>query len=151
MFAYCLNNPVCRKDIPGTNSAAIFTDEGDVDHTDDDQDIHGGRMPDSNSSSGGKANDHIGEKTVDKASNPLEDISYTQKVLQQMQLGDYHSFPSVVDNYGGCGTMTVFVGGDGKVYYRLSIPGYYGSNNGSFVYIWDANNNCNHRFFEVCK
>ena len=52
MFTYCLNNPVCRKDISGTVSVAIFTGEGDVDHSDDDQDIHGGKMPENNSISG---------------------------------------------------------------------------------------------------
>ena len=68
-----------------------------------------------------------------------------------MQQGDFHSFPEIVDNYGSYGTMTTFVGGDGNVYYRLAIPGSYGNYDGHFVYIWDANNNCNHRFFEVCK
>ena len=41
MFAYCLNNPVCRKDIPGTTSVEIKNDDGNP--TDDDEDIHGGK------------------------------------------------------------------------------------------------------------
>ncbi|MBQ3011166.1 MAG: DNRLRE domain-containing protein, partial [Oscillospiraceae bacterium] len=49
MFAYCLNNPVCRMDILGTNSVAIFDD--DFDPSDDDKDIAGGNM--SNGSLGG--------------------------------------------------------------------------------------------------
>lgn len=42
MFAYCLNNPVCRKDVLGTTSAEIFDNE--FDPTDDDKDINGGKM-----------------------------------------------------------------------------------------------------------
>ena len=55
MFAYCLGNPACRIDISGTNSVENFTGEGDVDHTDDDQEIAGGKMPSSNSSNSGQA------------------------------------------------------------------------------------------------
>ena len=43
MFAYCLNNPVCRKDILGAVSANCFNPE-DVDHTDNNKEIDGGKM-----------------------------------------------------------------------------------------------------------
>ena len=47
MFAYCLNNPVCRKDILGETSVECKQDDGNP--TDDDKDIHGGNMGNSNS------------------------------------------------------------------------------------------------------
>lgn len=50
MFAYCLNNPVCRKDIPGTTSVEIFGD-GDSNILDDDKTFSGTNM--SNDSFGG--------------------------------------------------------------------------------------------------
>ena len=56
MFAYCLDNPVCRKEITGAYSADVFDDDSDVDHTDDDQDIHGGKMPSEGGSSIGLDN-----------------------------------------------------------------------------------------------
>ena len=71
MFAYCLNNSVCRKDISGSNSVAIFTGEGDVDHTDDDQDINGGKMPNHN---GGLGN------TVDSPSENVKPVNNGQKI-----------------------------------------------------------------------
>lgn len=39
MFAYCLNNPVCRKDALGTTSVECKGDDGNP--ADDDKDIHG--------------------------------------------------------------------------------------------------------------
>ena len=80
--------------------------------------------------------------------NPLESIEYTQKVENQRQQGDYHSFPNIVDNYGSYGYQETITGGDGSTYTKLSIPGAYGSKTGYFVYIWDENNICNHRLFE---
>jgi hypothetical protein len=50
MFAYCLNNPVCRKEITGAYSADLFNPE-DVDHTDDNKEFDGGEAPSVNSSS----------------------------------------------------------------------------------------------------
>ena len=43
MFAYCLNNPVCRKDISGTTSVEIFDPDGNP-LRDDDREFAGGRM-----------------------------------------------------------------------------------------------------------
>ena len=43
MFAYCRNNPVCRKDIPGTTDVDIF-DDGDSNLLDDDKEISGGKI-----------------------------------------------------------------------------------------------------------
>jgi guanyl-specific ribonuclease Sa len=48
MFAYCLNNPVCRKDIGGAVSQCIYDSE--FDPTDDDNDLGHGYKGDSRSS-----------------------------------------------------------------------------------------------------
>jgi guanyl-specific ribonuclease Sa len=52
MFAYCLNNPVCRKDSSGTTSVEIFDSDGNP-LTDDDERIDGGKISNSNNSSSG--------------------------------------------------------------------------------------------------
>ena len=51
MFAYCLNNPVCRKDIPGTTSVDIL-DDGDSNLLDNDRSIAGSKMSNGGSSGG---------------------------------------------------------------------------------------------------
>lgn len=79
--------------------------------------------------------------------NPLEDIEYSDKVKQQMKLGDNHSFPLLVDNYGALGKQSTFMGGDGKIYYKLEISGAYKGYKGNFEYIYDSAKYCNHRFF----
>ena len=48
--------------------------------------------------------------------NPLDDISYTDKVKGQMSLDDNHGFPNIVDNYGSYGKVTQIIGGDGHPY-----------------------------------
>lgn len=79
--------------------------------------------------------------------NPLSDIKYTDKVQAQMNLGDDHGFPSIVDNYGSYGQKTTFQGGDGMTYTKVEIYGSYNGKSGVFEYIYDSNNVCNHRFF----
>ena len=62
MFAYCLNNPVCRKDIPGTTSVECKEDDGDL--TDNDKDIAGGNM-----SNGTPANKPVSAGTGDRGTD----------------------------------------------------------------------------------
>ena len=52
MFAYCLNNPVRRKDISGTTSVDIFDADGNP-ATDDDLRFEGGRISNGNSNTNG--------------------------------------------------------------------------------------------------
>ena len=56
MFAYCRNNPVRRRDIPGTTDVDIF-DDGDANLLDDDKEISGGKM--GNGSSGGSGSSTV--------------------------------------------------------------------------------------------
>ena len=54
MFAYCLNNPVCRKDILGATSVEIFDSDGNP-LTDDDERFDGGKMGNGNCGGGGNS------------------------------------------------------------------------------------------------
>ena len=80
MFAYCLNNPVCRKDISGATSVACHSSE-DVNHADDDKEFAGGNMSNGNPGSstqvigGGHGNEiHKGriENLIEKLKNSGE-------------------------------------------------------------------------------
>ncbi|MBO4419399.1 MAG: hypothetical protein J5789_06215 [Oscillospiraceae bacterium] len=82
--------------------------------------------------------------------NPLTNITYTEKVEQQQQ-NDFHGFPYVVDNFGSLGQQTQFIGGDGNLYTKLRILGSYKSYEEYFTYIWDTQNKCNHRCFEMIE
>ena len=82
------------------------------------------------------------------STNPLQGITYTEKVQTQMQQNDYHGFPKIVDNYGSYGIQTRFQGNDGHMYTKLEILGSYNGKDGKFVYIWDGLGQCNHRMFE---
>ena len=144
MFAYCRNNPVCRIDVSGMQSVDCFDEDGIPLSNNELTDNGGGGAVTSNGNTGAQAYQV-------NPSNPLGKISYTPKVIEQMQkgVGEYHSYPAVVDNYGGYGEQSIIVGNDGRVYFTLRIDGYYNGNHGQFCYIWDEFNVCNHRFFEV--
>ncbi len=88
-----------------------------------------------------------------KVENPLDNVTYTDKVLEQATLDDFHGFPESVDGFGGYGRQFQEIGGDGSIYTHLEIPGSYKGYDGVFEYIWDADNICNHRKFNrvMCK
>ena len=79
--------------------------------------------------------------------NPLEDITFTDKVKQQMKQGDLHSFPEAVESFGSEGKLSTITGGDGIVRKKLEIPGFYKGKDGVFEYIIEPDNTVNHRFF----
>ena len=83
----------------------------------------------------------------DPVNNPLEDIKYSDKVMKQMRIGDNHSFPLEVDNFGALGKITKITGADGQIYTKLTIDGAYKGSEGVFEYIYNAAKECNHRFF----
>jgi RHS repeat-associated protein len=80
--------------------------------------------------------------------DPFENTQYTQKVQQQMKLGDYHSFPELVKNEVTPGGVSVETGDDGQPYTHVRIPGTFGSNEGVFHWIIDDEGMINHRMFE---
>lgn len=51
MFAYCRNNPVCRKDISGTTEVALVDDNTDL--LDEKKTFEGGHMGNSDANGGG--------------------------------------------------------------------------------------------------
>ena len=52
MFAYCRNNPVCRKDILGSTDEELFEPNGNI-LTDEEKTFEGGRIGDSGPSGSG--------------------------------------------------------------------------------------------------
>lgn len=81
-------------------------------------------------------------------SNPLANIKYTQKVLDQAAKNDYHGFPECADAFGADGIVTNITGGDGIVRTKVEIPGSYKNKDGVFQYIIEPDGvTCNHRLF----
>lgn len=79
--------------------------------------------------------------------NPLENLTYTNKVQSQMCWNDNHGFPLIVDNFGSNGTISIITGGDKNKYILVIIQGSYKNADGFFEYIYDFNKICNHRGF----
>lgn len=74
---------------------------------------------------------------------------YSRKVLQQMEggVGEFHSFPEAVKTFESTGITRNISGGDGVVREMLEIPGSYGSREGVFQFIKEADGTINHRLF----
>ena len=67
-----------------------------------------------------------------------------------MNQGDFHSFPKIVDNYGGLGKIETITGGDKIVRTKVSIDGGYKGREGVFEYIIEPDGiTVNHRFFRA--
>src|SRR5262249_37470884 len=82
-----------------------------------------------------------------ESANFFNGTSYTNKVLGQMKIGDYHSFPELVRNFAREGRVTEFVGGDKQTYQKLSIPGGYDGRQGNFEFIKNSDGAIQHRLF----
>jgi hypothetical protein len=102
------------------------------------------------------ANAMVGVSSVSTNNNPLGDIEYTDKVLDQATWDDYHGFSEHVDAFGADGTVTEIAGGDGVTYTQIQIPGSMRNYNadgtwydvdGTFDYIIAPDGMCNHRCF----
>jgi hypothetical protein len=55
----------------------------------------------------------------------FEGTKYSPKVLDQIQLDDFHAFPESVKAFQNSGNITPITGGDGIIRTQLSIPGSY--------------------------
>lgn len=66
------------------------------------------------------------------STNPLENITYSKRVEDRSENSKdaFHSFPSIVDNYGSYGVQRDITGNDGQPYTKLTIPGYYHGRDG---------------------
>lgn len=100
-----------------------------------------------------KISDDVSIKPINELEeDPLEKIEYTQKVMKQMEKGDYHDFPTTVDQYGKYGKIETLEGGDGILRTKVSIEGTYDGKNGVFEYIIEPDGTtCNHRLFKPSK
>jgi RHS repeat-associated protein len=87
------------------------------------------------------------------AANFFRDTSYSTRVLGQMRKGpgEFHAFPDSVTAFAKDGVVTRSLGGDGRSYQTLEIPGSYSSNrntyDGVFEFIKDDKNEITHRLF----
>lgn len=88
------------------------------------------------------------EQQKNEKANPLAEIKYRKKVLDQMKMEDYHSFPLSVDGFGSEGEVSVLVGGDGITRTKVVIKGGFMGKEGVFEYIIENDGrSCNHRIF----
>ncbi|MDQ3919123.1 MAG: RHS repeat-associated core domain-containing protein, partial [Acidobacteriota bacterium] len=85
--------------------------------------------------------------TASEAATFFEGTQYTNKVLGQMKLGDYHAFPKSVEAFADAGKVRTITGGDGQLYKVLEIPGGYKKADGVFQFIKNAQGIINHRLF----
>ena len=78
----------------------------------------------------------------------FEGTRYTDKVVKQMKLADYHGFPESVKAFESQGVVSTIKGGDGVARQMLKIPGEYKGKSGHFEFIKEADGNINHRYFK---
>jgi RHS repeat-associated protein len=80
----------------------------------------------------------------------FEGTQYTEKVLNQMGKGDFHSFPESVRAFESLGTVRSVKGADGITRQMLEIPGGYKNyDRGVFQFLKEPNGDINHRFFSI--
>jgi len=89
----------------------------------------------------------VTKSTVNIADDFFANTKFTDKVLKQMDQGDFHSFPKSVDGFQSAGKVTKITGGDGVTREMLKIPGSYKGKEGVFEFIKEADGTINHRFF----
>jgi len=77
--------------------------------------------------------------------------TYTSKVLDDIDRGDFHSFPESVKTFQKDGFITRLKGGDGIVREKLEIPGTYKGRKGNFEFIKEPNGEINHRLFKEIR
>ena len=95
----------------------------------------------------GKAAVCAGDDVARQAAHFFDDTRLTQKVLDQMRLGDYHAFPRVVENFAENGAVRTIRGGDGVARDMLEIFGSYRGRDGVFEFIRESDGLINHRLF----
>jgi len=93
----------------------------------------------------------INNKSLIQPKDFFKDAEYSDKVKAQMsdQTDTYHAFSESVDAFAADGTVTPIQGADGKLYYRLDIPGAINGQPGTFEYIRGPGGIINHRLFKA--
>ena len=156
-YGYCFNNPekYIDKDgnlptvIAGAVIGGLIGGATIVSSLVKGEDINLGKVG-ANTLKGAAAGAGVISTAANYVNNPLEDIEYTSKVQQQMQLGDYHAFPEAVDAFGNIAKAEEIIGGDGVARMQYEIEGGYMGKEGVFQYIVELDNTCNHRDFIPC-
>ena len=156
-YGYCFNNPekYIDKDgnlptvIAGAVIGGLIGGATIVSSLVKGEDINWGKVG-ANTLKGAAAGAGVISTAANYVNNPLEDIEYTSKVQQQMQLGDYHAFPEAVDAFGNIAKAEEIIGGDGVARMQYEIEGGYMGKEGVFQYIVELDNTCNHRDFIPC-
>ena len=97
----------------------------------------------------------IGKSAIRKigqhqAKNFFKGAKYTDKVFGQMTQDMLHGFPKSVEGFAAdCGTYSIKMGGDYKLYRWLTVNGSYGNTPGTFEFIKDSKGMINHRFLNA--
>ncbi len=85
-----------------------------------------------------------------QAKNFFKGATYTDKVVRQMSQDMLHGFPKSVEGFAAdCGTYSIKMGGDYKLYRWLTVNGSYGNTPGTFEFIKDSKGMINHRFLNA--
>ena len=84
-------------------------------------------------------------------SNPLSGLTYSTKVQQQIELGDNHSFPSLIDSLIVEGDVVEKIGGDSLLYRHIELPGWKNGIEGTFHWVINSDGEITHRLFEIIK
>lgn len=74
---------------------------------------------------------------------------YSSEVLEKMEIGDYHSFPLIIDKFQDAGTVTEITGNDGITREMLRISGTINGVEGDFEYIKEPDGTISHHFFNT--
>ena len=81
--------------------------------------------------------------------NPLEGTTYTDKVLAQIESGDNHGFPAIIDTLPTMEDTSIVPGGDGIPRMNVKLPGEVNGQEGVFHWIIEQDGTINHRFFDT--
>jgi len=81
--------------------------------------------------------------------NPLQGTTYTQKVLAQIESGDNHGFPALIDTIPTMDHASIVTGGDGVPRVNVKLPGEINGRSGVFHWIIEQDGTINHRFFDT--
>ena len=71
----------------------------------------------------------------------------SQKVINQINDGDFHGFPESVKAFQDVGVRSTVRGGDGILREQLKIPGNYRGRDGNFEFIKEPDGTISHHFF----
>jgi RHS repeat-associated protein len=83
--------------------------------------------------------------------NPLEGVTYSDRVLIQMGKGDYHSFPKDIDSLAVDGKITKGFDRMGRLDTQIKLEGIYDGKKGTFEWAINYKNELYHRFFRPYK